>query len=285
MKINAQTKIVGIFAYPVSHSLSPVMHNAAFSYLGLNYVYLPFEVKEAELKNAVSSLRALNIVGVNVTVPHKEKIIEYLDEVSEEVLKIGAVNTVKNLDGKLLGFNTDKYGFVNSLKRAKIKLENKKAVVLGCGGASRAVCFGLLENRIKNLIITDIVKGKVERLKRDLKKFYPDVEIEGILYDEEKILNVLKYSDILVNATPVGMKPDLNSSPVSKLPEDNKNLIVYDLVYNPLKTKLLKIAEKLKLKSISGLEMLVLQGAKSFEIWTGKTAPVKIMKREVKKFL
>lgn len=285
MKINAQTKIVGIFAYPVSHSLSPVMHNAAFSYLGLNYVYLPFEVKEAELKNAVSSLRALNIVGVNVTVPHKEKIIEYLDEVSEEVLKIGAVNTVKNLDGKLLGFNTDKYGFVNSLKRAKIKLENKKAVVLGCGGASRAVCFGLLENRIKNLIITDIVKEKVERLKRDLKKFYPDVEIEGILYDEEKILNVLKYSDILVNATPVGMKPDLNSSPVSKLPEDNKNLIVYDLVYNPLKTKLLKIAEKLKLKSISGLEMLVLQGAKSFEIWTGKTAPVKIMKREVKKFL
>lgn len=285
MKINAQTKIVGIFAYPVSHSLSPVMHNAAFSYLGLNYVYLPFEVKEAELKNAVSSLRALNIVGVNVTVPHKEKIIKYLDEVSEEVLKIGAVNTVKNLDGKLLGFNTDKYGFVNSLKRAKIKLENKKAVVLGCGGASRAVCFGLLENKIKNLIITDIVKEKVERLKRDLKKFYPDVEIEGILYDEEKILNVLKYADILVNATPVGMKPDLNSSPVSKLPEDNKNLIVYDLVYNPLKTKLLKIAEKLKLKSISGLEMLVLQGAKSFEIWTGKTAPVKIMKREVKKFL
>jgi shikimate dehydrogenase len=285
MKINSETKIVGIFAYPVGHSLSPPMHNSAFSHLQLNYIYLPFEVKRENLKNAVLSLKSLNITGVNVSVPHKETVIKYLDEVSEDALKIGAVNTIKNSDGKLFGFNTDKSGFINSLKNEKIKLPGKKVVVLGCGGGSRAVCFGLLEEGILNLVITDVIKEKVEKLKRYLKKFYRDREIRGILYNEEKIFEELKDADLLINATPVGMKPNINSTPISKIPKENKNLVVYDLVYNPLKTKLLRIAEEQNLKTISGLEMLVLQGAASFEIWTGEKAPVEIMRKEVKKYL
>lgn len=285
MKITGETKIVGIFAYPVRHSLSPLMHNSAFSYLGLNYIYLPFQIRESELKNAVLSIKALNITGVNITVPHKEKVLKELDELSDEVLKIGAVNTILNKDGKLIGFNTDKFGFIKSLLLAGVKLENKRIMVLGCGGASRAVCFGVLEHNIRTLIITDVIEEKLKKLKKDLKKFHKDKYIQGIVYNEEKIFEKLSDIDILVNATPVGMTPDVNSSPILGIPKSNKNLIVYDLVYNPLKTKLLKLAEKQNLKTVSGIEMLIWQGAKAFEMWTGRKAPTDVMRKEVKKYL
>ena len=278
LEISGKTAITGIIGYPISHTFSPIMHNKAFKYLNLNFIYLPFLVKEKDLRYAIRAIRALNIVGVNVTIPHKEKVIKYLDETSSDVKKIGAVNTILNKNGKLIGFNTDKFGFVQPLVSQNVELKNKKIMVLGCGGASRAVCFGLLENNISSLLITDIIKEKAIRLKRDLRKFYKDCKIEIVHSSSEIIFNRLKDIDILVNATPVGMKPDSNSSPVYKIPKENKKLIVYDLVYNPVRTKLLNLAEKQNLKTINGIEMLIYQGAKAFEIWTGKQAPVDIMK-------
>lgn len=284
MNISGKTKIVGIFGYPVGHTLSPLMHNSAFSYLGLDYIYLPFAVSENELKNAVSSLRALNIVGVNVTVPHKEKVIKYLDEITEEVKKIGAVNTIKNESGKLIGYNTDKSGFVETLLSAKVKLENKKICVLGSGGAARAVCFGLLEHKVKKIIITDIIEEKAKALKRHLKKFYPDKNIQAIVHEEEIVFKKVEEVDILVNATPVGMSPTPHLSPLKKIPT-HTNLVVYDLVYNPLKTKLLEMAQKQKQTTISGIEMLIYQGKGAFEIWTNTPAPVNIIRRNVLRVL
>lgn len=280
MNISGKTKIVGIFGYPIGHTLSPLMHNYVFSYLGLDYIYLPFTVKENELKNAVLSLRALNIVGVNVTVPHKEKVIKYLDEISDEVKKIGAVNTIKNESGKLKGYNTDKFGFVQSLLSAKVKLENKKIIVLGSGGASRAVCFGLLEYNVKEIIITDVIEEKARILKRHLKKFYPDKNIQAIRHEEEIVFKKVEEADILVNATPVGMSPNVNVSPLKKIPPGN-SLVVYDLVYNPLKTKLLQMAREAKQTTISGIEMLIYQGKNAFEIWTNTSAPINIMRKGI----
>lgn len=281
MNISGKTKVVGIFGYPIEHTLSPVMHNSAFLHLGLDYIYLPFQVKEVDLKYAVLSIKALDIRGVNVTIPHKEKVIKYLDEVSDDVLKIGAVNTILNNNGKLIGFNTDKFGFIKSITQAGITLQNKKVLVLGCGGASRAVCFGLLEEGIYSLYITDIFEKKAKKLKNDLKKFYKDKDIKVITTGS--ILEVLSNVDILVNATPVGMKPNTDASPVDTFEKSNNDLIVCDLVYNPVETKLIKMAKKQKLKTISGIDMLVWQGAKAFEIWTGIKPPYDIMREKVYK--
>jgi len=284
MKIDGNTKIVGLFGYPVKHTLSPIFQNSAFQARKLNYVYLPFEVAPNELGSAIRSLPALGITGVNITIPHKESVIPYLTGLSTEAQIIGAVNTIKVVDGKLLGYNTDGHGFAAALKEnLKTNLNGKKIMLLGAGGGARAVASKALMEKAGKVYIGDIVEAKVNKLISDLKKIYPDAELVPYYLNDNGIKGVLEDVNILVNATPVGMKKE---DPILVRPEWlKKNLLVFDLIYNPSETKLLKAAKKQGCRCCNGLGMLIHQGARSFEIWTGKKAPIEVMKKALQRSL
>jgi shikimate dehydrogenase len=263
MKINGQTKIFGILGRPVTHSLSPAMHNAAFRHLGINAVYVAFPV--TDLVQAVAGLRGLAIGGVSVTVPFKEEIIPLLDELGPRSTRIGAVNTVVNRDGRLIGSNTDWRGAVTAL-RAKIRLQDRHLLILGAGGASRAIAYGILQEG-GQVTLTDIDAARAAAMARDLvaQAISPDM-VENCP------------ADILVNATPVGMAPDVDGIPI------NPDLlgrfqVVMDIVYKPLQTRLLREAQARGTATIDGLQMLIHQGAAQFELWTGQPAPLEVMAR------
>ncbi len=282
MKIDGHTKVVGLFGYPVRHTLSPVFQNAAFQAKKLNFIYLPFEVTPQLLSFAIKSLPALGIAGVNITIPHKENVMQYLSGVTNEAMIMGAVNTVEVVDGKLIGYNTDGYGFITSLKKdLKTELKGKKIMVLGAGGGARAVVLKALMERVGKVYIGDAVEEKVVKLISDVKRIYPDSDVVAYNLKNNEVKGILEEVEILINATPVGMKKD---DPLLIKPEwMKKGLMVYDLIYNPFETKLLKAAKKKGCRCCNGLGMLLHQGAKSFEIWTGKKAPVDVMKRALQK--
>ncbi|MBU4310210.1 shikimate dehydrogenase [bacterium] len=282
MKIDGETKVVGLIGYPIGHTLSPAMHNRAFEYLDLNYLYLPFPVKESNLKEALRALPALSVVGVNVTLPYKERVLEYLDEVSEEAELTQAVNTILVKDSRLIGYNTDGKGFVTSLKKgAEFNPRDKKVVIIGAGGASRAVSIGLAKEGVEKITLIDIVFNKAQSLASHIAKNISKVEVAAV--KEEGLGKEVREADILINATPLGMKPD------DSLPIDPKllhpNLLVYDLIYNPSKTKLLSEAERIGAKTLNGIGMLLYQGALTFTIWTGREAPIEVMARALKEEL
>lgn len=264
MEINANTKLYGLIGHPVEHSLSPLIHNYAFNSLDLNCVYTVFDVLPEKLEEAVKGVKALGIRGVNVTVPHKEKIIKYLDVISEEALKIGAVNTVVNEEGILKGYNTDVYGFIDSLTEVGEKIEGRKAVVLGAGGASKAVCVALALKGIDSIIIANRSVERAKDLSEYIKKEFK-IQCDYCSINEVKELPEI---DILVNTTSVGMYPNTEDSPA-----DEKVVLkakfVYDLIYNPFETALLKHAKKNGIKYSNGLSMLVNQANYSFKLWTG----------------
>jgi len=283
-KINGKTKIVGVFGYPVEHSLSPLFHNAAFAALGLNFVYLPFSVKPKQLKKAVEAIRALNMIGVNVTIPHKEKVLSYLDEISSQAKVIATVNTIHNRESKLIGYNTDADGFIESLRRqGGFNPKDKNVLLLGAGGAAYAVSFALIKAGIKKLVLANrtYTKGKIllEHLKR---AFKDSCQFSLIEFHKRNSPSIMSEIALLVNTTSIGMHPGdpLLINP-KILPE---NIFIYDVVYNR-KTALLKLAEKKNLAFLGGLDMLIYQGALSFEIWTGQKAPIEIMKEALKKKL
>lgn len=284
MRINGKTKIIGIIGDPVEHSISPQMHNAAYEELDINYCYIPFHVKKDGLENTADSLRSLNICGFNVTVPHKENIIKYLDEIDNNAKIIGAVNTVKNNKGRLIGYNTDAIGFMDSLKLdAKVSANNKKVLLLGAGGAARAISCGLCISNIAEIAITDIDKEKAHALFAHLKKHF-NIPIKT-LFTKKEIDNYLNECSILINATPIGMAPKIAESPIELVEIFNKNIFIYDIIYVPPKTKLLKNAAFLKLKTANGLGMLIRQGAAAFKIFTGIKAPYEVMKKAALKAL
>lgn len=264
MKINANTKLYGLIGHPVEHSLSPLIHNYAFNSLNLNCVYTVFDVLPEKLEEAVKGVKALGIRGVNVTVPHKEKIIEYLDVVSEEALKIGAVNTVVNEGGILKGYNTDVYGFIDSLIEAGEKIERRKAVVLGAGGASKAVCVALALDGIDSIIVANRSVERAKDLSEYIKKEFKIPCDYCSINEVEEIPEI----DMLVNTTSVGMYPKVEDSPVSEKVV-SKAKFVYDVIYNPLETVFLKYAKKNGIKYSNGLSMLVNQANYSFKLWTG----------------
>jgi shikimate dehydrogenase len=270
-------KIVGIIGYPLGHTISPAMHNAAFRHLGLNYEYVPFEVNPGDLAEAVSGFRALHVAGFNVTIPHKETILPLLDEVTKLAKIIGAVNAVENQEGMLVGYNTDGPGFIESLiEDAGLKPKGKKAVVLGAGGAGRAVATLLAENCVRSLIIVDIEELKAKSLAEYLGSSF-EVDCRSVNISHPELQIAIDKADLLVNATPIGMHPKIGACP---LPEDiklNRNLLVYDLVYNPAETTLIKRAKAAGARTCSGLGMLVRQGALAFTLFTGEEAPVDIM--------
>jgi 3-dehydroquinate dehydratase / shikimate dehydrogenase len=268
-ELNEQTDIYGVVGNPVKHSLSPFMHNAAFKFRKLNAIYIPFEVKKlgAFIKKMVRlETRELdwNLKGFSVTIPHKQTIIKYLDEIDETARKVGAVNTVKIEDGKLYGYNTDADGFIEPLKTVFGNLQNVKVAVLGSGGAARAVIYALKK---EGAIITVFARNEAKA------RFLA----EEFSIQTEKFFNnnsAFSECDILVNSTPLGTNGELeNQSPA--LASQLKSIkLVYDLVYNPTETNFIKEAQKANIPTIGGLAMLVAQGAKQFEIWTGNTAPV-----------
>ena len=277
--IPANTKICGLIGDPVEHSVSPAMQNAAFSSLGLDFIYLPFRVARDNLARAIDGLKVLNIRGLNVTIPHKVAVIPLLDELEPLAEKIGAVNTVVNDEGHLKGYNTDAAGFLKSLLERGVEPEGKKVVVLGAGGASRAICFTLAERGAEIVILNRRLEMDwAVELAASISQFSA-VEVKALELNDENLASVVEDADILVNATSVGMSPDSNNSPVpARLLKPE--LVVFDVVYNPLKTRLLAEAEAAGAETISGIDMLVWQGALALELWTGAEAPVNIMKAE-----
>jgi shikimate dehydrogenase len=271
----AATKIYGVLGYPAKHSLSPLMHNAAFRAQNINAEYRIFEIKLQDLDYFLSGLDKENISGLNITVPYKEKILEFvkLDLESFYLKQIKAVNTIVNKDGIWKGFNTDIPGFLKHLKE-QFDPVNKKAAILGAGGAARAVTYALANSAAAEIAVFDMDRLKTKNVVSMIKEIFPNFQIFGV--DNIEQLN-LKNKDLLVNATPIGMK---ESDPclVSEVML-HKNLFVYDLIYNPPETKLLSLAKKSGAKTSNGLGMLLYQGALSFEHFTGKPAPVEVMKK------
>lgn len=271
MQISGRTKITGIFGYPVEHTLSPAMHNAAFKALGLDYCYVPFPVHPDYLKDAVKAIRALNLCGVNVTVPHKEKVMALLDEINEEASFIGAVNTIVNSEGRLIGYNTDGKGFMQSLIESGISVEGKDILIIGAGGASRAISY-YLSQKTKTLYLYNRNKNRAEKLVHDLKKIRNNVTLI------ENISSIERFH-IITNATPLGLKKE------DPLPFDTSLLraeqTVCDLIYK--KTRLLEEASKKGCATLDGLGMLLWQGLFAFELWTGKKPQVEVMRNALMK--
>lgn len=271
--ITGKTNVVGIIGDPVEHSMSPLMHNAAFRYLNLDYIYVPFKVSSDELKSAIAGAKALNIIGLNVTIPHKTDAIKYMDSLDKSAELVGAVNTIKIEDNHLKGYNTDGIGAVKAIEEFST-VKNKKIIILGAGGASKAVSFQILIDGAKELVIANRTPENALELKNDLiKKLNANVKCVDL---EEELKNELLDADILINTTPIGMYPNVDQEPLVKAEMMHENLIVNDLVYNPLKTGLLKEAEKTGAKTISGIKMLIYQGMESFRIWTDVNPPLEV---------
>ncbi|MDQ7787399.1 MAG: shikimate dehydrogenase [Thermodesulfovibrionales bacterium] len=267
MKINGKTKITGIFGYPIEHTLSPAMHNAAFQALGLNYCYVPFLVHPDFLDKAVQSVKALNLTGVNITVPHKEKVIPLLDHMNDEALFIGAVNTIVNNEGKLTGYNTDGRGFMESLAENGISSEGKDILIIGAGGSARAVGYSLCQ-RANSLSIQGRTSEKAKRLVQDL------CRIKNNSSPIEDLADLSRFQ-IIIHATPLGLR-EQDPMPI-KAESLREGQIVYDLVYR--ETMLQKEASKRQCIVLNGLGMLLWQGALAFELWTGRKPDREIMRR------
>jgi len=282
MNITGKTKICALIGDPVEHSMSPAMHNAAFKKLGLDYVYIPFNVKPQGLAKAVEGLRALNVKGFNVTIPHKVAVIPLLDGLDPLAEKIGAVNTVVNTDSQLLGYNTDAEGFLKALLENGIQPEGKRTIVLGAGGASRAITYILVKKGAGVTIVNrqqelDWAEDISRLIRRDLRK-------EVRVCELGQLAKTIENTDLLVNATSVGMSPAGGVSPVPA-PLLRKISAVFDIVYNPIETRLLREAKAAGARTIGGVDMLAWQGALAFEKWTGQPAPLDLMRGEAVKML
>ena len=276
--ITAKTHVVGLIGDPVEHSVSPAMHNAAFACLELDYVYLPFRVPKERLGEAIGGVRGLGFRGINVTIPHKVAVMSFLDEIEPVAEKIGAVNTIVNDNGHLTGYNTDAGGFLLALGRAGFKPDGKKAVILGAGGASRAISFALagggarlvILNRREELDWAVELAGRIREAAGQ----------EAIAFELNtgNLEQALEGAALLVNATSVGMHPNVESTPVDKKLL-RPGLVVFDAVYNPLQTRLMREAGEAGATPVSGLDMLIGQGTMAFELWTGEKSPAAEMKK------
>ena len=275
VKITSTTKLYALIGDPIEHSLSPAMQNTAFQSLGLNSVYLSLRVEPEKLQQAIEGLRALNIQGFNVTIPHKVAVIKYLDEVDQHAKDIGAVNTVVNREGKLIGYNTDGAAALAVLREGDSDPMGRKVVLLGAGGAAKALAFHIATIASRTVIINrteDSAVGLASSLCRRLKT----ESVIGRKLTRTTLQKELRDADILINATPVGMHPNVDETLVDRS-LIHSNMTVFDIVYNPVETKLLREASASGARVISGVKMLVYQGALAFEIWTGRKPPVDSM--------
>jgi shikimate dehydrogenase len=276
MEIDPKTKIYGLVGHPLEHTASPAIHNAAFRALGLNAVYLVFDVEPTVFEDAIKGLKALKVCGFNVTIPYKERIIPLLTHLDPSAARVGAVNTVK-LDGvSLIGYNTDVAGFLAPLLKLNLKLDEITALILGAGGAAKACVRALLDAGCRELIV---LNRSLERALNLSKQHGNRLKVGPL--NGESLKEALSRATLVVNTTPVGMYPNVDESiiPRALLRSD---LIVYDLVYRPPQTKLLKEAKEVGATTIPGYKMLLEQAAESFRIWTGLEPPKEAMLKALK---
>ncbi|HEY8393149.1 MAG TPA: shikimate dehydrogenase [Capillibacterium sp.] len=280
-----ETCLFGLFGDPVGHSLSPCLQNEAFRLLGVDGVYLKFRVKREDLATAMAAVRCLNFAGVNLTIPHKETVISYLDELAGDARLTGSVNTVVPAGGKLIGYSTDGEGFLLSLRQeAKVEPAGKRVVILGAGGAARALAFRLAQAEVGALTLVGRDPVKTHSLVKELqgKTGFP---AGSCTFASPCLTEIAATADLVVNATPLGMSPDLSSQPPFPLAACPADCLVADLVYNPLETAFLKEARRRGLKTLSGLGMLVYQGILACQLWTGKLPPFAPLYRLLKEKL
>jgi shikimate dehydrogenase len=282
----ANTELIGLIGHPIKHSYSPFIQNYALELMNLDYVYLPFDVPSENLKSAVKSVLALGLKGLNVTLPHKEKIIKFLDELSEEASIIGAVNTIVNDHGKLIGYNTDAYGIIETLMPFKDKITGSKVSVIGAGGSARAVIYTLLRHfKPEEINIINRTYQKADTLANDfsLKMRYDRFHTFELFPPDN--VETLSSSKLIVNATTMGMFPDVEDTITDIDASFNDEQIVFDLIYNPTKTSFLRLAESQGAKVVGGLKMLISQAAKSFELWTGIEMPTSEIELKLEQYI
>jgi shikimate dehydrogenase len=278
MESGYSMKLIGLFGHPVEHSLSPAMHNYAFEQLGLQYKYFAFDVEPHRIAQAIDAIRALNIVGVNVTIPFKEIVVPYLDKIDESASNIKAVNTIVNNNGYLIGYNTDGEGYVTSLElEMDINVNEMDITVIGAGGAARGIIYSLLSKGCKSVTIINRNISKARIIADDFR----NIGNISISCDE---VSTIHNTDIIINTTPVGMFPNVNDLPINASHISSKQ-IVSDIVYNPYETQLLKEARQKGAKIHSGLGMFVHQGSIAFKKWTGHNPPIDEMYQYIKKLL
>ncbi len=274
--MDTKTQLCAVIGNPIEHSLSPAIHNAAFEHLGLNYVYVAFKVKD--VFSAMAGVRGLGIRGLSVTIPHKVEVTKYLDEIDEVADRIGSVNTIVNENGSLKGYTTDGTAAVRSLKEKGVDIKGKRILILGSGGAARAIAFTLImKEKPESLVIGGVIQEEIYKLVQDITMLdnkHPD----GFIIDEKSLEKRLQDVDILIQCTPVGMHPKIDKTPVSKRLL-RSSLTVFDIIYNPIKTRLVRDAEEKGCVVVSGIDMFIYQAALQFELWTGKTAPIKVMRK------
>ncbi|WP_323735493.1 shikimate dehydrogenase [Methanosphaera sp. ISO3-F5] len=267
--ITGKTKITGVIGHPIEHSMSPPMHNNAYKQLNMDYVYVAFHVQPENIEKLINSSKTLDIKGLNVTIPHKTTIIPYLDEIDETAEKIGAVNTIQFKNGIAKGYNTDGIGAIKSIQE-HTTLQDKNILIIGAGGASKAISFTLINENINSLTIANRSQNNAENLINNIKK---QTEFTNINYQQiNNVDEILNQTDIIINTTPIGMYPNHQVKPPIKTDNINNKHVVMDIIYNPLETQLLKQAKENGATTINGTSMLINQGLESFKIFTGKEA-------------
>ncbi len=284
IEIDVNTKLCAVIGHPVRHSLSPVIHNAGYQSLGLNFVYLAFDITDVE--GCLRGMRAMdNFRGISVTIPHKEAVIPYLDEIDPVAKKIGSVNTITHEGDKLIGTITDGAGTLNAFRRAGVDLQNKRILFLGAGGAVRAVAFTFAETiQPEQITILGRTPSRLQKLMNDLRNAYPYIHFqEGYL--TENLDHYVRSHDVIIQGTPAGMTG--HSEEKLQFPYDSltPHHIVMDMIYRPLYTELLLEARNKGCKIITGIEMLLEQAVLQFELWTGYTAPLDAMRESLEKVL
>jgi shikimate dehydrogenase len=278
MDITGKTRICGVIGDPIEHTLSPTMHNAAFKEIGLDLVFLALKVTPDQLENAVKGVRSFNMLGLNITMPHKDKIVNYIDELDPSANYLKSVNTILNSNGLLTGYNTDGIGAMQALLQNKIDPKGKKMLILGCGGTARAIAFAAAKT-VDQIVILNRTPRKSREFANKLSNTLK-TKIKGDALTSKSIKRNMQDSQIIINATSVGMDPQ---DKISLIPPNliEPSQIILDVVYDPLDTKLIKDAKKVGAKTINGVEMLIHQGAASFEIWTNQPAPVEAMRKAI----
>jgi shikimate dehydrogenase len=279
LKINADTKITGILGFPVKHSFSPVMQNAAFLAEGINVAYLAFSVHPDHLERAVEGVRSLGMLGVNVTIPHKERVVPLVDWISPEVALTGALNTIVNQHGRLLGYNTDPYGFLQSLQEEKIALRGKEAILIGSGGAARGVVVALQKLGCKRILIFNRGRGRARKLIEDL-SLRSQTDLQSYPLRELGNSAVFKNAAIVINSTPVGLRGE-SFFPLN-YQATPPPCVFWDLIYHTERTAFLMGAMSAGRPVHNGLSMLLHQGARSFTLWTHRKAPLSVMQNSLK---
>jgi shikimate dehydrogenase len=275
MMISGTTQKVGIIGWPVGHSFSPAIHNAAFVHCKLDYVYVPLPVEPGQLAQAVNGLRALGFIGANVTIPHKVAIMKYLDEIDETAQMAGAVNTIAIRQSKLIGYNTDANGFMTALEQRKFNVRDKRVLVIGAGGAARGILAGMASAGVENFFVA---ARHIEQARQFIHLF-PQLSVHPVLWPSSEFQQIVSNMDVIIHATPIGMYPHLAETPLPMTTKLKQSAVVCDLIYNPVMTQLLIQANAEGHSVMGGLSMLVEQAALAFECWTGQVAPRVVMKQ------